>query len=1037
MTLSDLSIRRPVMAWMLMAALIVFGGISFFRLGVSQMPDYDFPVLTINVSWPGTAPEVMEAQIVDRLEQAIVSVEKVKDITSSIRQGTASITLEFDIDRNIDAALQEVQSKISSVRLPEDVDPPTITKTNPDDQPIIWLGVETDRSLHELIRYADLYLKDQFQILPGVGEILLSGYADRNLRIWVDNNKLKQYELTIVDVQDAIAKEHFESAAGIIENEKQELNVRAMGEGLTPERVADILVTQRGGQPIYNTGIHIKDVARVEDGLNDIRRINRVQGSDGAGLGMGIKKQRGENAVEVAKRVKEKMKELQRTLPKDIRIGVNFDTTLFIEDSIGETEFTLILSAIVTGIVCALFLGSWNATLNVLMSIPTSVIGSFMILYFMGFTLNMFTLLGLSLAIGIIVDDAIMVLENIVRHFEMGKDRVKASIDGARQITFAAVAASVAVIAIFLPVAFMKGIIGKFFFQFGVTISGAVALSLLEAITLTPMRCSQLMSEKEHNSKWSQTSNRLFEQLADWYRSMLQLALNLRWTVIGISVAIFAFSLFLGTFLRKEFLPTQDQSAFLVKFQTPVGSSLAYTVTKVKEAEAVVSKRTDVNRYFAAIGGFAGGEVNTANMFVTLKDKKDRSLRQEQIMDELRKEFGKISETRTTIQDLSMRGFTAQRGFPVEFNIRGPDWEVLRKKSEEIVKRLGETGLVTDLDTDYRLGQPEVRVTPNREKCATSGITMETFGRTVEAAVGGIRQGFFTNDGRRYDVRIRLEAPERIKPEDINDLQMRTTYGELVLMKDFASIETVPTLQTITRRNRQRSIAIFANVVTGKSQSDALEQAQKISKEALPEGYGFFLSGGAQSFQDAGGSLGFALILGIVVAYMVLAAQFNSFIHPVTVLLSLPFSITGAIIALLIGGFSLNFYSGIGIVLLMGIVKKNGILLIEFTNTIRHRMKKTAKEALLHAAPIRLRPILMTSAATVAAAIPPALGLGAGAESRIPMALAIIGGVTVSTIFTLFVVPCAYSLFSNLERGNPVGGMEDDDVEPHSEGSKV
>ena len=1018
MTLSGLSIKRPVFAWMLMSGLIIFGAISLGRLGVSQMPDVDFPILTISVEWEGAAPEIMETEIVDEIEDELMSVEGVKTITSSVRQGSASVRLEFDLDRNIDAALQEVQAAIASVRLPTDVDPPRIRKQNPDDSPILWMGVVSSRPLRDVIAFAEMNLKDQFQILPGVGEITLGGYTERNLRVWVDNTKLREYELTILDVQKAVELEHVETAAGIIENDKQELNVRMMGEGISPEAVGDILISQRGGRPIYNTSIRIKDVARVEDSLADIRRISRVSGD--AGIGLGFKKQRGANAVTVAKEIKKRAEELNKIIPKDIELRVNFDSTVFIEETIHETEFTLILSAVATGLVCWFFLASWSSTFNVWLSIPTSIIGTFIVVYFMGFTLNLFTLLALALAVGIVVDDAIMVLENIFRHLQMGKDRVAASRDGAREITFAAMAASVAVVAIFLPVVFMKGIIGEFFFQFGITIAAAVMLSLLEAITLTPMRCSQFLSREHEESRFAQFVDKQFSRLAGGYRRLLGQCLNWRWTVTLASLLIFSASLLLATGLRKELVPPEDQSMFLMRFQTPIGSSLTLTNQKMLEVENWIKQQPEVLRYFTAVGGFGGGDVNSAMMFVTLKPKSKRERRQEEFMEYCRNELKKIKGfTRITPQDLSMRGFSPDRGSGIEFNIRGGDWKVLSEKSEEILKRLEATGLVRDLDTDYRLGMPEARIWPDRDRAAATGVDVQKIGDTVNAAIGGVRQGKFSKDGRRYDVRLRLEAAERDAAEDIAMLQIRNQFGELVELKDVTKIETVPTLQTITRRDRERSISIYANIAPGKSLADGLAAAEKISREVLPEGYRFFLGGSAQTFKESFEDLNLALWLGILVAYMVLASQFNSFIHPVTVLLSLPFSLTGALAALWITDQSLNLYSAIGIILLMGIVKKNAILLVEFTNKKRYEEKLALKDAILAAGPIRLRPILMTSLATLAAAVPPALAIGPGAESRVPMAIAILGGVFVSTAFTLFVVPCAYSLFSKLERGKP------------------
>lgn len=1012
MTLSDLSIRRPVFAWMLMLGLILFGAMSFKNLGVSQMPDVDFPVVSVSITWEGAAPEVMEAEVVDRLEEAVISVEGIKEIVSTVRQGRATLSLEFDLDRDIDAALQEVQSSISQVRLPTDVDPPTIKKSNPEDQPILWVGIGGNRSLRDLIAYVELKVKDQFQIIPGVGEVMLGGFTERNLRVWVDNEKLKKHELTVLDVQRAISQGHLETAAGIIENSTSELNVRVLGEGVTTEQVGDLLITERGGRPIFNSQIRLRDVARIEDGLNDVRRVSRISGAPG--IGIGIKKQRGANAVKIGELVKKRIEELSRTLPSDLQMQVNFDSTVFVKESIEETEFTLVLSAIVTALVCWLFLGSWRPTFNILLSIPTSIIGAFIFIDLFGFTLNLFTILGLALSIGIVVDDAIMVLENIYRHKAMGKDKVQAARDGAREITFAAVAASIAVVAIFLPVAFMSGVIGKFFFQFGITISAAVMLSLLEAITLTPMRCSQLMDEEEGAGRFAQFLNRMFLRLSGFYGGLLKISLQYRFVVIMLSIAIFSGSLLFVKPLRKEFVPPQDQSIFITRFQTPVGSSLEFTGEVLTKAESFLKSRPEVIRYFTSIGGFGGGEVNTGMIFVTLTPPKERTLSQGDFMNVVRKELGKIPNVKIFTQDLSTRGFTAQRGYPIDINIRGSDWGILSEKALDVARQLETSGLAVDVDTDYRLGMPEVQVIPKRAEAAVRGVSIEDLTATISTAIGGVRQGKFTNDGRRYDVRIRLESEERSSADAIKNLYVRNQFGEMVRVSDLVEISTKPTLQTITRRNRERSVSIYANIATGASQSEALSVAQKIAEKDLPEGYRVFLGGGAQTFLESFESLFFVLWLGLAVAYMILASQFNSYIHPVTVLLALPFSITGALAALWLTDQSINLYSMIGIILLMGIVKKNSILLVEFANVKREEGLEVSA-ALLEAGRARLRPILMTSVATIAAAIPPALAIGPGAESRIPMSITIIGGVLISTLFTLFVVPCAYKVFSRFE----------------------
>ena len=1022
MTLSDISIKNPVFAWMLMAGLIVFGGISFQRMGVSQMPDVDFPVVSVSVTWEGAAPEVMETDVVDVIEESVMTVQGIRDVSSSIRQGQATVTIEFELGRDIDVAVQEVQTKIAQAQrlLPREMDPPIVTKVNPEDNPIMWIGVSGDVPVRELTEYVQDHLKDQFQTVTGVGEIFLGGFVERNLRVWLDTEKLQAYQFTVQDVISAIGQEHAEMPSGRIETPQTEFNVRTMGEASSVEEFGNIIIAHRGGAPVYKP-IYLKDVATIEDGLADVRRISRIMGK--TSLGLGVRKQRGANAVAVARRVRQRLAQLQAQVPKGIRVAVVNDTTRFIEDSVKELTFTLLLSAILTSLVCWFFLGSWSATLNVLLAIPTSVVGSFIFIGFLGFTLNTFTLLGLSLAIGIVVDDAIMVLENIVRYRERGIEQVEAARQGARQITFAAIAATAAIIAIFLPVAFMQGIIGKFFFQFGVTMTVAVSLSLLEALTLAPMRCAQFLKVGERRTAIGKAVENGFRRLAEQYRHGLAWSLRHRLLVIAASGLVFFASLMVLPRMRKEFVPPQDQSMFLVRIQAPAGSSIDFTNERFKEAEAFVMSRPEVTKYFAAIGGFSGGEVNTGILFVTLKPPRQRPivspgthpLSQSELMVLFRKRLNAIPGVqRAVIQDLSLSGFSAQRGFPIEVTVRGPEWGELAKTTEAIRAQMAKSPLMVDVDTNYLIGTPEIQVRPDRQKAAERGVSIETIGSAINALVGGERVGKYTRGGRRYDVRVRLVPTQRSQKEDIERLWVWNNRGELVQLKDVVAITEKPTLLTITRRSRERAITLFANVAPGKSQSTALREVERIAKGLLPEGYHIVFSGSTQTFKESFQSLGFALILGIIVAYMVLASQFNSYLHPVTVLLALPFSVSGAFLALWMAGQSLNVYSYIGLILLMGIVKKNSILLVEFTNHLR--MEGTElREALLQACPIRLRPILMTSISTVAAAIPPALALGPGAETRIPMAVCVIGGLIFSTFLTLFVVPCAYSLFAKIE----------------------
>lgn len=1057
MTLSDISIRNPVFAWMLMAALVLFGGIAFMRLGISEYPDVDYPFVTVHVTYEGAAPEVMETDIVDVIEDAVMTVEGIRHVSSSARQETAAITIEFELDRDIDVAVQEVQTKVMQVqrRLPPDIDPPLITKTNPEDQPILWVSLSGERGARELMEYARDHLKDKLQSVAGVSEIFFGGYVEPNLRVWLDAKKLAAHELTVQDVLEAISEEHAEIPAGRIETDVKETNLRFMGESLTPQEFENITIKRRGGEAVF-TPIRLGEVASVEKGLEDLRRLSRSQGKPA--LGLGIKKQRGANAVRIAHDIRARLDEIQKSLPADLKVGVNFDSTKFIKDAAAELNFNLVLSALLTAVVCYLFLGSLSSTLNILFAIPTSIVGSFLILYFCGYTLNTFTLLGLILSVGIVVDDAIMVLENIERHRALGKSVVQAALEGAREITFAAFAASLAIVAIFIPVVFMAGFIGKLFMQFGVTMSVAVMISYLEALTLTPMRASQFRQRagsgpthlRAYTPPHLSRMNRLMGQAADstpppppnnlsyglaWmerfmthltevYRHLLTWCLAHRWVVVAGALVAFGLSFLPARDLKREFVPAQDQGMFMIRAKTPLGSSLNFTDQRLRQAEDVIMKHPAVQRYFSATGGFGGGEVNTGVIFVTLKDRNQRAenpktgkpVSQAEVMEGLASAI-KLPDTELFFQDLSTRGFSARRGFPVEFTVRGPDWDTLTEVSAKLAAAMSQNNPhFAMVDTNYETGMPELKIIPNRAQAQAFGVGMRDIGTAIGALMGGVRAGKFTEAGRRNDIRVRLIPEQRQSGSDITRIFVRNFRGELVPLSAVVTVKEHTALQGITREDRERAIGVYANVGKDRSQAEALAEVRRLAGEILPLGYRVVMGGTAQMFEESFASLAGVLILGIIVAYMILASQFNSFIHPITVLLALPFSLTGALLGLSLAGLSLNVFSFIGIILLMGIVKKNSILLVDFTNQ-RRAQGFGVHDALMTACPQRLRPIVMTSVSTLAAAIPPALAIGPGSETRIAMAVVVIGGVIVSTLLTLFVVPCVYSLFAAVRKG--------------------
>ncbi len=1012
----DFFIKRHVLTWMLMIGLVFFGYFAFRQMGISEFPDVDFPVVTIDLSWEGASPELNEQQVVDAIESAISSVQGIKKIYSSSRTQNSSVTAEFELGTNIDVAVQDVQSAISRIqkKLPKNLDPPVISKTNPEDKPIMFISIITNKMTPEaLMALVRDKVKTQFSTIPGVADITLAGFVDPNLRVWVDRNKLDQYFLSVTDVLSAINQEHAELPAGRIESVQKEWNVRTYGEAKSLADFASLPINARGGAPNYQP-VLMGQVASMEIGLADNRVRARAMGQSSVGLG--FKKQRGSNAVEVAKLVKLRMAELQQQYGDHIQFGVNFDSTRYIEDSIHEMLFTLLFSAFLTSLVCWIFLGSWGATLNVILAIPTAIVGTFIVTKACGFTLNTFTLLGLSLAIGIVVDDAIMILENITRHRSMGKDKMRSASEGTREVFFAVLATSISLIAIFLPVVFVKGIIGTYLLQFGLTLSVAIALSMLEALTLTPMRCARMLAApSEHPGGLTGLFERGMDALTERYKKTLAFTLRHRQMTLLIAVLCFIISLEAIQMIKKEFVPYQDTNRMVLLLKAPLGVSIEGMDQKLASVEDIVMKMPELDRYFGYIGG--NGDVNTARVFIQLKiptlRPKDphtgKRRGQRQIADALRKQLKGLKGVFVVVQDNSNRGFLERKGFPIEMSIKGPVWNHVIDYSERLKEAMKQTGFMTDVDSDYREGLPEIQIIPNRQKATQMGVSVADINRTIQAMVGGVIAGQYTQNGYRVDIRVRLKDGMRNQPTDIAHLQARNNRGELVPLSSLIDIKESKILQEITRENRERAITLTANVAKTSSQAQAMSAVTKAAKKILPPGYHVAYSGSSASFNESFRGLLLAIGLGLMVAYMVLASQFNSFTQPLMVILAMPFGISGAFLALLLGNQTLNIYSMIGLMLVLGIVLKNSIMLVDFTNQKR-KEGLPVQEAIMAGCPLRLRPILMTSIATIVGASPAALALGPGAETRIPMALAVIGGVFISTLFTLFVVPCIYRL---------------------------
>ncbi len=992
---------------MIMAGTILFGILSVMKIGVSQFPDVDNPTVSVSVSWPGASPEDVETGIINPIEDAISQVTGVQEITSSSKQGSARVTATFDISRNIDLALQDIQAKIAQAQrqMPSTAQPPVVSKSNPDDQPIITVGVSGPFARKLLADIARYQIQDRLQTVPGVGQVTMMGYLDRNVRIWIDADKLIATGTVVTDITTALTKQHVTSSGGQMENGQRSLDVRVLGEAADLQTLRDIVIRKIGASEV-----HLGDVALIEDGFQDVTTVARSNGVPVQA--MGILKQPGSNAVGVAKAVRAALADVQKSVPEGMKIEVLFDTTGFIEESVKEIALEFVLAVVLTAGVCWLFLGSLSATMNVLFAIPMSLLGTIAVLYFAGYTLNTFTLLGLSLAVGLVVDGAVMVMENIFRHAEMGKDRVAAASEGTKEITFAALAATIAVIAIFLPVAFMSGVIGKFFLQFGVTLSVAVAISYIEAITLAPARCAAMLSNT-HTVK-ERLPDRAFAALSRAYGRTLDRALRYPWLVLAIGVGVLAVSGVVASRIKQEFVPSQDQSRLAVKLTTAIGADLAETDRLTTRAEEILRKHPEIDRILTNVN------VGSAQLSLTLVEPGKRNVTQSEFSATIRRELGSLPGLRASVQDLSQQGFAGQRGYPVEFSVRGSDWPTLIKLATDLKRKAVESGLVVDIDSDYQLGAPQLTIAPDRARASDVSINVQDIATTVSALIGGVIVGQYSTAGRRMDIRMRLLAAQRTRPEDLSMLRVRTstsnvnttttmTTTNLIPLSSVVITKEQPELQSINHADRQRAIRIYGNVAPGHSQSDALAFVAQLGKDA-PPGCAVVMSGQSSQFGESMTSLIFALIVGILVAYMVLASQFNSLLHPITVLTILPLSLAGAMFALFAAGKTLNVFSMIGLLLLMGIVKKNSIILVDYANEVREHEHLDATEAMKRAGPVRLRPILMTAVATLMAAVPSAMGLGPGAETRGPMADAIIGGLILSTALSLFVVPAFYVL---------------------------
>jgi multidrug efflux pump len=1005
MKLSDISIQRPVLASMMSLALILFGIIGYRQLSVREFPDVDPPIISVSTFLPGANPQVVESAITDILEEELSTVPGIRTLTSSSAEQFSNITIEFTLDRDVDDAAQDVRDRVSRVRgrLPQDIEEPVIAKQEADAQPFVWLALKGENySLLQLSDIGDRIVKPRLQSLPGVGQAAIFGERRFAMRIWLDPEELAARGITVQDIESAIQTRNVEVPAGRIESERREFSVRSLGELKTPEEFGNLTVSNAGGQPVK-----LKELGTVELGPEDERSILRYNGTPA--VAVGVIRQSKANLIEVAEAIHGELPAIQQALPPGVSLEIAYDASTFVQRSISEAQETLLIAAGLVIVIIFLFLRNLRATIIPGIAIPASIVSTFAIMYFLGFSINNVTLLALTLAIGIVVDDAIIVLENAYRHQEeLGEAPVTAAINGTREIAFAVIATTIALVAVFTPLAFLEGNTGRLFNEFGIAVAGSVVISGFVALTLTPMLCAQILRVPKRHGPIYQALERGFEGISSGYARLLRRAVARPLVVLAAAVGVLVVAVLTFQALEREFIPPEDRGFFITFAIAPEGATVAYTDEYQRRLEDILSRTEDVDAYFSIIG--FGGRVNQGIMFTRLTDFEERDRTVQDVIEEVQPQyFGVPGVLAFANNPPAFGGF----GSPVDFVVRNPNFDSLTQALDTFLTRARMIPGLVNVDTDLKINKPELTVRFDRDRAENLGVPIRAVAATFQSLLGGREVSTFTQNNKLYDVIVQLRPEERATPSDMAGLFVRGTDGELIQMSALTTVDEGVGAQSLLHFNRVRSFSLTANLAPGFTLGQALDSLNALADEVLPAGSTTELAGESRELAESGSALYFAFGLALLVVFMVLASQFESLIHPFTVLLAVPLAVTGALITLKLAGSTINLYSQIGMILLIGLVTKNGILLVEYTNQLRERGLSTL-EAVLEAGRIRLRPILMTSVATVMGAVPIALGLGAGAMSRRPLGYAIVGGLIFSTALTLFVIPVAYLLFDRL-----------------------
>ncbi|HSO41408.1 MAG TPA: efflux RND transporter permease subunit, partial [Rhodospirillales bacterium] len=1002
MKLSETCIHRPVFATVLSLLVVLIGLVGYQRLAVREYPNIDPPVVTVQTSYIGASAEIIESQVTNVLEDSLAGIEGIDYMTSISREETSQITVTFRLDRDPDAAAADVRDRVSRVRgrLPDDVEDSVIQKVEADAQPIIYLAFFSDRhSPLEVSDYADRYVKDRLQTLPGVAEVRIFGERRYAMRLWLDPARLAAFDMTTLEVEDALRRQNVEIPAGRIESADREFTVLAETDLRTPEQFDNLILRDADGYLI-----RLADVGQAELGAADERRRVRFKGTTTVSLG--VVKQSTANPLDLSRAVRDNLPAIIDSLPEGMRVQVAHDRAVFIDESIKNVYRAIAEAAVLVVLIIFLFLRSLRATLVPLVTIPVSLIGAFALMYALGFSINTLTLLAIVLAIGLVVDDAIVMLENIYRHVEDGMAPMAAALQGSREIGFAVVAMTLTLAAVYLPIGFMTGKTGRLFTEFAWTLAGAVVVSGFVALTLSPMMCAKLIRHETKHGIAYRAIERGLDGMTKGYRRLLARALS-AWPVVAMIGAGVVASIFvLYANLKSELAPFEDQGTVVGIFIAPEGATIDAIDTYAKQLEEIYAAEPDVDRYFVVVGTPV---VNQGISFIKMTPWAERDRTQKEIATSLGPKMGKVSGVMAFPVNPPPLGQSV-RNKPVEIVVKtSRPYRELETVIDELMAKAAASPALLNIETDLKLNTPQIRVNLDREKAANLGIAVDTLGRSVETLLAGRQVTRFKREGEQYDVIVQIRDQDRMTPDALNRIYVRAGGGAMVPLSNLVQIEETVSPKELNHFNQLRAATITANLAPGYSLGDGLAILEAAAEEVLPGSASLDYSGQSREFKEASADIYVTFALALAFIYLVLAAQFESFRDPLIIMLTVPLSIAGGLAGLWISGGTLNIYSQVGLVTLIGLITKHGILIVEFANQMRAD-GRSVRDAVIEASVLRLRPILMTTGATVFGAVPLAIAAGAGAESRQDIGWVIVGGLTVGTFFTLFVIPVVYAL---------------------------